>query len=756
MAAATAESLPVPEWSDTGQEQSLIAAFEILDSRRKIYEACAASAANRLRAIEAREQEVIDAKQNLSLERETLAAAAEDVERTQQQLRDAKATLALREAEIRASEAEAKAGFVAIGETARTELEKELAERRERADAEIIAERRRTAEHIEELERDAQRRRADLMAEIRAAEERVRLRDIELAEREQRIRRDWRALREQSMELDEREQAIASQTRSTLAAESAETERIRHLSQIEVESAQLHIKELTERLRKAQEALMSLGSNPTAILDELARLREQNAALQDKLAARLSDDDVEKLRFLERSVQEISAERERLSYECQRLKGNVLANEINLLKVRQLEDAEHEFHVISRGYEARIAELQATIEQVYNDRPDPGTPLFPRCVGMDDDPQLTESGVLLHEPVDLSKLTRSLQATMFRESKRAYRISDIAVFLGGMAMSRLHLLEGMSGIGKTSLPKAFAAAMHTDCAVIEVQAGWRDRSDLFGHLNTFEKRFEESDFLQALYRAQTPRYRGRPYFVVLDEMNLSRPEQYFSVILSKLQNDDGKPINLVGAPAGREPALLVDGIGIRLPDNVWFVGTANQDESTLEFADKTYNRAHLMELPAHRPQVVDRRDSVQPLSLRSLQSAFDNAEQEHSSAVALLTDLIGNLADDLWQIGRLQVSPRVEDQLRKFVPVVISAANGASPNEQHDYGDADQDGRSLAADHFLAYKVLRSIRGRFDVTADRIERLRESLILHWGSSDLVGAPIRCLRMFDEERRRREG
>ena len=68
--------------------------------------------------------------------------------------------------------------------------------------------------------------------------------------------------------------------------------------------------------------------------------------------------------------------------------------------------------------------------------------------------------------------------------------------------------------------------------IIEVQAGWRDRHDLFGHYNTFERRFQEEPFLLALYKAQTPRYRDRPFFIVLDEMNLARPEQYFSVLLS--------------------------------------------------------------------------------------------------------------------------------------------------------------------------------------------------------------------------------
>jgi predicted kinase len=71
-------------------------------------------------------------------------------------------------------------------------------------------------------------------------------------------------------------------------------------------------------------------------------------------------------------------------------------------------------------------------------------------------------------------------------------------------MSRLHLLQGISGTGKTSLPIAFASAIGAGCKAIEVQAGWRDRQDLIGHYNAFEKKFYESEFLLALYRAGCP------------------------------------------------------------------------------------------------------------------------------------------------------------------------------------------------------------------------------------------------------------
>ncbi|MBN0287701.1 AAA family ATPase, partial [Pseudomonas aeruginosa] len=95
--------------------------------------------------------------------------------------------------------------------------------------------------------------------------------------------------------------------------------------------------------------------------------------------------------------------------------------------------------------------------------------------------------------------------------------------------------QGISGTGKTSLAKAFAKAMGGFCTDIAVQAGWRDRDDLLGHYNAFERRFYEKDCLQALYRAQTPRWRDTCNVILLDEMNLSRPEQYFAEFLSALE-----------------------------------------------------------------------------------------------------------------------------------------------------------------------------------------------------------------------------
>ncbi|MEZ1842334.1 AAA family ATPase, partial [Pseudomonas putida] len=100
------------------------------------------------------------------------------------------------------------------------------------------------------------------------------------------------------------------------------------------------------------------------------------------------------------------------------------------------------------------------------------------------------------EVPDLETFATQLQHRIAKAEKHVelfYPIEDIRVLLGGLAMSQLHVFQGISGTGKTSLAKAFAKAMGGFCTDIAVQAGWRDRDDLLGHYNAFERRFYEKD-----------------------------------------------------------------------------------------------------------------------------------------------------------------------------------------------------------------------------------------------------------------------
>ncbi len=203
----------------------------------------------------------------------------------------------------------------------------------------------------------------------------------------------------------------------------------------------------------------------------------------------------------------------------------------------------------------------------------------------------------------------------------SYKEEDIAQFVAGLGSSKLSILQGMSGTGKTSLPKIFSEAIFGDCDIIEVESSWKDKNELIGYYNEFSSKFTPKKFTQSLYKAKF--MPDTIHFIVLDEMNLSRIEYYFSDFLSLMENEEDKrEINLLNVQLkevidGEEKEFkqLVDGHVLKIPTNVWFIGTANRDESTFEISDKVYDRAMTMNFTKRASKV---RSYEEPLAQRYL------------------------------------------------------------------------------------------------------------------------------------------
>ena len=123
---------------------------------------------------------------------------------------------------------------------------------------------------------------------------------------------------------------------------------------------------------------------------------------------------------------------------------------------------------------------------------------------------------------DLVELVYSYAGSGNAGERLYYTRNDIRAFLAGMAVSRLIMLEGMSGTGKSSLPRIFSKAISGDHHLIPVESSWRDRNELLGDYNDFNKLFNAKAFTIELYRSgKAP---DIPTFIVLDEMNLARIE----------------------------------------------------------------------------------------------------------------------------------------------------------------------------------------------------------------------------------------
>lgn len=134
--------------------------------------------------------------------------------------------------------------------------------------------------------------------------------------------------------------------------------------------------------------------------------------------------------------------------------------------------------------------------------------------------------------------------------------------------------------------------------VVAVRPGWTDNNGLLGFYNPLTTEYTATPFLNLILRARDEQDRAqrehrpaRPYFVILDEMNLARVEHYFSDFLSCLES--GEPIALHDDLALEEQGGVPR--SVRVPSNLLFTGTVNVDESTYMFSPKVLDRAFTLE-----------------------------------------------------------------------------------------------------------------------------------------------------------------
>lgn len=169
------------------------------------------------------------------------------------------------------------------------------------------------------------------------------------------------------------------------------------------------------------------------------------------------------------------------------------------------------------------------------------------------------------------------------------RYKAYQTFVAAFASTRLIILQGISGTGKTSLAYAFGKFVNNPSIVASVQPSWRDRTELFGYFNEFTKKFNETELLRAMYEAS---YNENIYAVILDEMNIARVEYYFAEMLSILEmpSRDEWVVDIIPNSWPSDPKHIVNG-QLKIPPNMWYIGTANNDDSTFAITDKVYDRA---------------------------------------------------------------------------------------------------------------------------------------------------------------------
>jgi hypothetical protein len=244
-------------------------------------------------------------------------------------------------------------------------------------------------------------------------------------------------------------------------------------------------------------------------------------------------------------------------------------------------------------------------------------------------------------------------------------------------MSPLVVLAGISGTGKSLLPKRYSEAMGIHMVSLAVQPRWDSPQDLFGFFNHLEGRYKATELARAM--VQFERYNrpswnlpkdwkherdDRMLLVLLDEMNLARVEYYFSEFLSKLETR--RSILSTEADArSRDPVEIALDTGslregehnIRLYPgrNLLFTGTMNEDESTQSLSDKVLDRACVLRFG--RPAKMASAQAQTPLAAEKNGLAYDTwrlwCEPDLSSAdEKKVNTWIGELNDAMEQIGK--------------------------------------------------------------------------------------------------------
>ncbi|MGV3487156.1 MAG: MrcB family domain-containing protein, partial [Tuberibacillus sp.] len=210
------------------------------------------------------------------------------------------------------------------------------------------------------------------------------------------------------------------------------------------------------------------------------------------------------------------------------------------------------------------------------------------------------------------------------------------------------ILSGISGTGKTQIVRYYAESLGASkengrFTLIPVRPDWSDGSDLLGYTD-LKGDFQEGPLTRVLREASQPENSEKPFFIMLDEMNLARVEYYFSDLLSIMESREWKGDKII-----TDPTEVGKGANNRviIPDNVYIIGTVNMDETTHPFSKKVLDRANAIEFNDvkldHFAFFEEENELVEPVnvsnkSLRGEYIRLKDAYKEQKELIRRVTD----------------------------------------------------------------------------------------------------------------------
>ena len=378
-----------------------------------------------------------------------------------------------------------------------------------------------------------------------------------------------------------------------------------------------------------------------------------------------NDDLLEEIADLHREVVILSTEKERIM----QLKVAQAGLSYEQMK-KMFEEEERQAQLLANGGQSEEPAEDAVIVQA---------PRFQRLNLVDEKYAFFEQPVYDND-ITLSSLCEDLRNFACSNNHLYYDIRTIRLTLAGLASTKLIILQGISGTGKTSLPYIMGKFFKKDATIASVQPSWRDRNELFGYFNEFTKKFNETEVLRRIYEAS---YNDDLNIIILDEMNIARVEYYFAEMLSILEMPDPNEwkIELVPSTWENDPVRLSEG-NLCIPQNVWYIGTINNDDSTFSVSDKVYDRAFVVNLDSKGVPFEAPETPAKSVSYDKVEELYKQAVIDYPVSEEIL-DKIAKLDNYVIEKFRIAFGNRIMKQLKIFVPVYVAC--GGTEVEGVDY-----------------------------------------------------------------------
>ena len=405
-----------------------------------------------------------------------------------------------------------------------------------------------------------------------------------------------------------------------------------HLDQMQTELVELerHKTELEQHIERLRRDAESLPEARDELKDEIAQLQREESTLEDELLTLRAERGLllaarEEMAALTSRHAQVQQELEALQHELERLPATHVELRQDIEQLQAVKSAiREELPALQRevatardavvDLAARKAALEAEIERLRGEAQDGASgedelddlrrrPLCLPAVAGSARPTQQERDALGDVIQHLKDLNLKYHDRIVRAFHTSLKINDI---------SQMTVLAGVSGTGKSLLPRRYAEAMGLHFLQIAVEPRWDSPQDLLGFYNYVEKRYRGTELARALVHldpfptsglTQEP-LSDHMLLVLLDEMNLARVEYYFSEFLSRLEV---RPrFNDVTNEARRRDACMPIDIRGRkqravelFPShNILFAGTMNDDESTQALSDKVLDRGNVMQFAA--------------------------------------------------------------------------------------------------------------------------------------------------------------